>query len=178
MRITIVAVGQRQPAWADAAVKEYLSRLPADFKVELKHVKAEPRTGSVPLARLLSVEAARVRAAVPSGSWLIALDERGKDWTTQQLADHLQRWRDSANDVAFAIGGADGLDPDLKQRSSDARASFKHDATARPGESDAGRATLSSMVNVGRAPVSPGLVKPICPALFISHRAAHAGASC
>ena len=78
MRITIVAVGQRQPAWADAAVKEYLSRLPAEFKVELKQVKAEPRTGNVPLARLLSVEAARVRAAVPSGSWLIALDERAR----------------------------------------------------------------------------------------------------
>ena len=115
MRITVVAVGQRQPAWADAAVHEYLSRLPAEFKVECKLVKAEPRSGNVPLARLLGAEAARLRAAVPSGAWLIALDERGKDWTTQQLAGQLQRWRDSANDVAFAIGGADGLDPDLKQ---------------------------------------------------------------
>ena len=115
MRITVVAVGQRQPAWADAVVNDYLSRLPAEFKVECKLVKAEPRSGNVPLTRLLSAEAARVRAAVPGGSWLIALDERGKDWTTQQLADHLQRWRDSANDIAFAIGGADGLDPDLKQ---------------------------------------------------------------
>lgn len=115
MRITIVAVGQRQPAWADAAVKEYLARLPAEFKVELKQVKAEPRSGSVPIARLLSAEAARIRSAVPSGSWLIALDERGKDWTTQQWADHLQRWRDASEDVVFAIGGADGLDSDLKR---------------------------------------------------------------
>lgn len=114
MRITIVAVGQRQPAWADAAVDEYLARLPAEFKVELKQVKAETRSGNVPLPRLLSAEAKRIRAAVPSGCRLIALDERGKDWTTQQLADHLQRWRDAAEDVAFAIGGADGLDPDLK----------------------------------------------------------------
>ena len=115
MRITIVAVGQRQPAWADTAVKEYLSRLPADFKVECKLVKAESRTGNVPQSRLMSAEATRVRAAVPTGSWLIALDERGKDWTTQQLADQLQRWRDSADDIAFAIGGADGLDPGLKR---------------------------------------------------------------
>jgi 23S rRNA (pseudouridine1915-N3)-methyltransferase len=114
MRITIVAVGQRQPAWADAAAHEYLSRLPAEFKAELKQVKAESRSGNVPLVRLLSAEATRIRAAVPNGSWLIALDERGKDWTTQQLADQLQRWRDSSADVAFAIGGADGLDPDLK----------------------------------------------------------------
>ena len=150
MRITIVAVGQRQPAWADAAVKEYLSRLPADFKVELKHVKAEPRTGSVPLSRLLSVEAARVRAAVPSSSWLIALDDRRCGWARSRP----------------------------ETRSSNARASFKYDAAARSGESDASRATLSSMVNIGWAPVPPGLVKPTCPALFISHRAVHVGASC
>ena len=115
MRITIVAVGQRQPAWADTAAAEYLSRLPAEFKVELKQVKPESRTGNMPIARVLSAEAARIRAAVPNGSSLIALDERGQDWTTQQLADQLRRWRDAADDVAFAIGGADGLDPDLKQ---------------------------------------------------------------
>ncbi len=115
MRITIIAVGQRQPAWADAAVDDYLSRFPNEFKVDLKQVKAESRSGNVPLARALSAEAARIRAAVPAGAQLIALDERGKDWTTQQLTDHLQRWRDASEDVAFAIGGADGLDPDLKQ---------------------------------------------------------------
>ncbi len=115
MKITVVAVGQRQPPWANAAVDEYLSRLPAEFKVECKLVKAESRSGDVPLARVLSAEAARVRAAIPNGAWLIALDERGKDWTTQQLAAQLQRWQDSAGDVAFAIGGADGLDAKLKQ---------------------------------------------------------------
>ncbi len=115
MKITIVAVGQRQPAWADAAAQEYLSRLPAEFGVECKLVKAESRVGNIPLARLLSAEAARVRAAVRNSSSLIALDERGKDWTTRQLADYLQRSRDSADDLAFVIGGADGLDPDLKR---------------------------------------------------------------
>lgn len=114
MRITIVAVGQRQPAWADLAVNEYLSRFPAEFKVECKLVKAESRSGNLPLARLLGAEAARVRAAVPGGALLVALDEHGKDWTTQQLADHLQRWRDASEDVAFAIGGADGLDEAVK----------------------------------------------------------------
>ena len=114
MRITIIAVGQRQPAWADAAVDDYLSRFSNDFKVDLKQVKAESRSGNVPLARALGAEAARVRAAVPDGALLIALDERGNDWTTQQLADHLQRWRDASEDVALAIGGADGLDAGLK----------------------------------------------------------------
>jgi 23S rRNA (pseudouridine1915-N3)-methyltransferase len=39
---------------------------------------------------------------------LIALDERGRGWTTRELADHLSRWRDDARDVAFVIGSADG----------------------------------------------------------------------
>lgn len=116
MKITIVAVGQRQPAWADAAVAEYLARLPADFKVELKEVKAEPRTAkrNDPAERLLAAEAVRVRAALPAGCLLVALDERGRDWTTRELADSLQRWRDAAGQVAFVIGGPDGLDPSLK----------------------------------------------------------------
>jgi 23S rRNA (pseudouridine1915-N3)-methyltransferase len=116
MKITIVAVGQRQPAWAVAAVDEYLSRLPAEFKVELKEVKAEPRTPrrSEPTQRLLAAEADRIRAALPPGCQLVALDERGRDWTTRQLADALQRWRDAAEQVAFVIGGPDGLDASLK----------------------------------------------------------------
>lgn len=115
MKITIVAVGQRQPAWADAAVKDYLRRMPTDWKVEVKQVKPETRVGGVPIDRILSAEAARIRAATPSGSTLVALDEHGKDWTTRQLSDQVQRWRDASEDVAFAIGGADGLDANLKR---------------------------------------------------------------
>jgi 23S rRNA (pseudouridine1915-N3)-methyltransferase len=124
MRITIVAVGQRQPAWAAAAVDDYLARFPADFKVELKEVKAEPRSakGNAPVARLLAAEAARIDAALPAGAYTIALDERGADWTTGKLADMLARWRDDGMHVAFAIGGPDGLDAAFKRR---ARASVR-----------------------------------------------------
>ncbi|MGH6609521.1 MAG: 23S rRNA (pseudouridine(1915)-N(3))-methyltransferase RlmH [Burkholderiaceae bacterium] len=115
MKITIVAVGQRQPAWADAAVKDYLDRFPADWKVELKQVKAENRRDNLPIVRVLHAESTRIAAAVPRNAQLIALDERGKDWTTQQLADQLRRWRDASEDVAFAIGGADGLDDGFKR---------------------------------------------------------------
>jgi 23S rRNA (pseudouridine1915-N3)-methyltransferase len=116
MRIAILAVGQKQPAWANAAVDDYLQRFPADFKVELKEVKAETRTGrSDEAERCRAAEAARLRAALPVGAQLVALDERGQDWTTQQFADRLQRWRDASQPVAFAIGGPDGLDAVLRQ---------------------------------------------------------------
>jgi 23S rRNA (pseudouridine1915-N3)-methyltransferase len=115
MKLNIVAVGQRQPAWADAAVADYLARFPADFSVTLKQVRAEARSGSTPVERLLAAEAERLRAAIPGGSVVVALDERGKDWSTAQFAESIGRWRDAAESVSFVIGGPDGLDPDLKR---------------------------------------------------------------
>lgn len=116
MKIVILAIGQKQPAWVDTAVDAYLSRFPADFRVELRELKAEARTGRADEAdRCRGAESGRLRAALPSGAVLVALDERGKDWTTEQLADHLGRWRDAGESIAFAIGGADGLDETLKR---------------------------------------------------------------
>jgi 23S rRNA (pseudouridine1915-N3)-methyltransferase len=116
MKISIVAIGQRQPQWADAAVDDYLSRFPSDYKVDLKALKAEARSRqALDPDRVRAAEAARIRAALPSGCSVIALDERGKDWTTQQLAQQISRWRDAAEPVAFVIGGPDGLDVALKR---------------------------------------------------------------
>lgn len=115
MKIRIVAVGPRQPKWVDAAVDDYLARFGADFKVELKEVKAEPRgQQNLPIARLLAAEARRIDDAV-RGSVVIALDERGRDLTTRQFADELQRLRDAAEQPAFVIGGPDGLDDSIKR---------------------------------------------------------------
>jgi 23S rRNA (pseudouridine1915-N3)-methyltransferase len=114
MKISIVAVGQRQPAWADAAIKDFLDRLPGDWPVTVREVKAEARDGK-PRERLMAAEAERLRAACPAGAVIVALDERGKDWTTMQLAQALQGWRDEAQPVAFVIGGPDGLDEAFKR---------------------------------------------------------------
>lgn len=116
MKISIVAIGHRQPEWAEAAVHDYLSRFPTDFKVELKVLKAEARSGQMQTPdRIRAAEAARIRSALPTGGTVVALDERGKDLGTQQLAQQLSRWRDASEPVAFLIGGPDGLDDGLKR---------------------------------------------------------------
>lgn len=115
MKIQIVAVGQRQPAWADQAVADYLDRFPADFTVTLREVKPEPRSGA-PVDRLLAAEAERLRNAIAPGHVVVALDERGRDWSSVQLADALGRWRDASEAVSFVIGGPDGLAAEFKQR--------------------------------------------------------------
>lgn len=112
MKIAILAVGQKLPSWANDAVAEFVGRMPKDFRVELREVRAEIRSGQG-VDRLRAAEAQRLRAAIPAGSLVVALDERGADWTTAQLASSLGTWRDSARDPAFLIGGPDGLDASL-----------------------------------------------------------------
>jgi len=113
MKITIAAVGTRMPDWAEQAVQGYLARFPRDFEVSVRQIRPEPRRQQ-PLARILEAEQARLAAAVPEGDRLIALDARGVDWTTEQLALQIGRWRDASEHLSFAIGGADGLASTLK----------------------------------------------------------------
>ena len=113
MRLVIAAVGQRQPAWADAAYEDFAKRFPADMKLELKAVKAEPR-GSRTAEQLMAAEAQRLEAAVPKGARRVLLDERGTRLTTAELARRFEFWLGDGRDVAFLIGGPDGLDAQLK----------------------------------------------------------------
>ena len=113
MRIWVIAVGQRIPAWAQSGWDEFYKRFPTDFKVELKTVKAEPR-GSKTTAQLMSAEAHRILEQVPKDAWIIALDERGKNVSTVQLSNALSELQGNYREIAFLIGGPDGLCPSIK----------------------------------------------------------------
>ncbi len=114
MKLRIVALGQRMPAWVDAGWDEYARRMPQEFAVELVELKAEPRDRGKTAAQILAAEAVRIASACKNACF-VALDERGEQWTTRTLADRLQRWRDDARDVAFVIGSADGLADSVKR---------------------------------------------------------------
>ena len=114
MRLLIVAVGQRVPDWAQTAWDDYAKRFPHELKIELKAVKTEPR-GSKTLETLFAAERARIEAAIPKGSRIVALDERGTTMTTIALAGKLKDWQLGGDDVALVIGGPDGLDPAFRQ---------------------------------------------------------------
>ena len=65
----------------------------------------------------MAAEAVLLNAAIPDGAALCVLDERGRQLTSPQFADQLAGWRDAGQrDVAFIIGGADGIDPALRDR--------------------------------------------------------------
>jgi 23S rRNA (pseudouridine1915-N3)-methyltransferase len=115
MKLVVAAVGQRQPAWAEAAYDDFAKRFPPELRLELKAVKAEPRTSGKPAAALMAAEAQRLEAALPKGARRVVLDERGASLTTLALTDRLRFWLGDGRDVAFLIGGPDGLDDTLRR---------------------------------------------------------------
>ncbi|HUG21940.1 23S rRNA (pseudouridine(1915)-N(3))-methyltransferase RlmH [Piscinibacter sp.] len=114
MKLLLAAVGQRQPAWADAAYEDFAKRFPPELRLELKAVKAEPR-GSKTAEQLMAAEASRLEAALPKGVRRVVLDEHGTRMTTLQLAERMKAWMNDGRDVALLVGGPDGLDPALKR---------------------------------------------------------------
>lgn len=119
MKIFIAAVGTRMPGWVDEAYAEFAKRMPREMTMELLEVKAEPRTSGKPAAALMAAEAARLRAVLPARCRRVVLDEQGSDLTTAALAQRLEKWLAGGEDVALLIGGADGLDPTLKQEAAE-----------------------------------------------------------
>ncbi|WP_028730841.1 23S rRNA (pseudouridine(1915)-N(3))-methyltransferase RlmH [Pandoraea sp. E26] len=116
MRLFILAVGHKMPGWIETAFAEYAKRMPPELRIELKEIKPEQRSNSRTAETVMAAEAQRIDAALPRGCRLVCLDERGQDVTTMRLAQSLTGWQQDGRDVAFVIGGADGLDPALKAR--------------------------------------------------------------
>jgi 23S rRNA (pseudouridine1915-N3)-methyltransferase len=114
VKLLIVAVGQRVPDWAQTAWDDYAKRFPPELRVELKAVKTEPR-GSRTVEQLMAAERKRIEEAIPKGTRIVALDERGTTLSTMALAAKLKDWQLGGDDVALVIGGPDGLEPAFRQ---------------------------------------------------------------
>lgn len=116
MKLHVLTVGHRPPAWVKAGFEEYARRMPRELQVVLREIKPGRRDGDAAAqsSRARTEEAERIVAAMPSGCVKIALDERGKVLTTVQLARQLETWMGEGRDVCFIIGGADGLDDGVK----------------------------------------------------------------
>lgn len=114
MKLLVAAVGTRLPDWMNAGFAEYAKRMPRELPLELVEIKPEPRTTGKTVEAMMAAEARRIEAALPSRCRRVALDERGDAPDTRALAERLSRWLDGGDDIAFLIGGPDGLDPALK----------------------------------------------------------------
>ena len=114
MKFLIFAVGNKMPKWVEAGFDEYARRMPHESTIELMEIKPEKRGEGKKIEQLLVAEAARILAALPSKCRIVAMDERGRQWTTAKLADSITGWMRNGGDTAFLVGGADGLDANIK----------------------------------------------------------------
>ncbi|MEC9330462.1 MAG: 23S rRNA (pseudouridine(1915)-N(3))-methyltransferase RlmH [Pseudomonadota bacterium] len=109
MRLLLIAVGRRMPGWVNDGYNEYARRLRGSLKLELVEVDAGRRTRNADIGQLIREEGNKLLACVPSGSRMIALDPRGRQFDTETLSIKLGRWIDESQDVSLLVGGPDGL---------------------------------------------------------------------
>jgi 23S rRNA (pseudouridine1915-N3)-methyltransferase len=116
MRIHLLAVGRRMPEWVRTGFAEFAQRLPPECRLELKEIEPGERGKGRDPSRAMTEEGERLLAALPKSAQVIALDERGKEWSSAELAQRLQAWMQDGRDIALLIGGADGLAPEVTAR--------------------------------------------------------------
>lgn len=109
MKLFILAVGNKMPEWITSGFNEYSKRMPREATIALIEIKPEPRTMGKTVAQIMEAEAQRIENALPKDVTRVVLDERGTHLTTKQMAQKMHDWLGGGRDVAFIIGGADGL---------------------------------------------------------------------
>ena len=116
MHIRLIAVGDRQPSWVDSAFENYVQRLPRQWQFRLDLVVTAPRSKSAGAKAAIASEGQRVLAKIKAPECVVVLDERGKEFTSAELATRLDDWQADGRDLAFVIGGPDGVSDDCMMR--------------------------------------------------------------
>jgi 23S rRNA (pseudouridine1915-N3)-methyltransferase len=109
MQIHLIAVGTRMPAWVTSGYEEYVRRMPRECSLRLVEIPLSKRRKTQSAQANRQEEGKAMLAAVPAQTIVVALDVRGKAWSTQTLVARLQDWLQAGRDIALLVGGPDGL---------------------------------------------------------------------
>jgi len=116
VRIHVIAIGQKMPDWVEAAGADFIRRMPPEIGISLNTLPLIRRGRNPDIKRIVRDESRRLLDAAPAGAQLIALDVQGRRIGSEHLASMLRDWLDAGRDIAFLIGGPDGLSAELLQR--------------------------------------------------------------
>ncbi|HEB77608.1 MAG TPA: 23S rRNA (pseudouridine(1915)-N(3))-methyltransferase RlmH [Methylothermaceae bacterium] len=115
MQVRLIAVGTRMPSWVEVGYTEYAKRLPKEWRLQLREIPLRRRGKGTDRERLMAEEGKQMLTALGNARG-IALDSRGLQWSTEELADQLSTWLQEGRDLGFLIGGPEGLAPECLQR--------------------------------------------------------------
>jgi 23S rRNA (pseudouridine1915-N3)-methyltransferase len=115
MRIKLIAVGTKMPAWVSAGYHEYQKRLPAELNLQLIEITPGRRSKGADINRAIEKESRLMLAAVDKGDFVIALDGAGKSWDTLMLSKQLENWQMLGTNICLLVGGPEGLSSECLQ---------------------------------------------------------------
>ena len=113
MKINLIAIGNKMPAWVDEASRDFTRRLPAEIKINSVLLPLIKRGKNPDIPRIVRDESRKLLAAVPDNSLLVVLDVLGKSIDTMKLSGLLQDWLAQGQDVSIIIGGPEGVSDEL-----------------------------------------------------------------
>ena len=109
LQLQILAVGQKMPNWVESACADYLKRMPRELKISVTNIALAQRNNGGSIEQFKRQEESHIMKKIPRGSFSIALDERGKQWTSTEWSKQLKYWMQEHPRVNLIIGGPDGL---------------------------------------------------------------------
>jgi 23S rRNA (pseudouridine1915-N3)-methyltransferase len=116
MNIHLISVGNRMPKWVEDGFAEYAKRMPAECRLKLVEIAPGHRGKGADTARAVREEGERMLKAIPKGCQVIALEVKGREWSTQQLADKMGSWMEDGRDIALLVGGPEGMAESCRNR--------------------------------------------------------------
>lgn len=116
MKIKVLTIGTKMPAWVNQGVREYVKRLPRDMAFEIIELPVAQRAKNADLQRLIQKEAETMMAYIQPQDHVVALEVGGQNWSTEKLAANLESWQMNGQNVVLLIGGPDGLGDVCRQR--------------------------------------------------------------
>jgi len=116
MRVRLIAVGTKAPSWVNQGYQEYSKRFPREFTLELIEIPLAHRGKNADTKRLIQKEGEAILSHVQNTDWVVALEVKGKRWTTEDLAKQINNWQLESKQLVLLVGGPDGLSDDCRKR--------------------------------------------------------------
>ena len=119
MKIILLAVGTKRPSWVTEAFTDYQKRFPPEMKLVLEEIPPVKRNGKNSDNKAKEQEAKLILEALPKKAYIVALDERGKQYTSLEMGDKVGKWQNLGMDVVLIVGGPNGLTDEVRNKANE-----------------------------------------------------------